>query len=153
MPKSFQKAVVNPTNKFFKKSTGEVNRFFKKGGAFQKGVGSVASGLGSVGRVVGQGVRAGNQIVGAIEKSPYGSVLAPATAVARTALGVGGMASSVGNVGKHVLKDVISGGNAGEIVNRTLQSAKQLEKQSNTINFNPLEKAKPKQAEDTVQFV
>ncbi len=135
MAKSFQKAIVNPTNKLFKKASGDVNRFFKKGGQFQKGVGSVASGLGSVGHAINQGVKVGNQIVGAIEKSPYGVALAPLTSTARTALGVASMAGKTSNDGKSVLKDVISGGNAGKIVNNTLEKAKELERDSNKIKF------------------
>lgn len=133
--KSFQKSVANPTSKLFKKAGGEFNKFFKKGGQFQQGVRSTASALGSTGRILGQGVKAGSQIVGAIESSPYGAALAPFTGVARTALGVGGMASNVGREGAHLLKDVVSGRNAGKITSNVLEKAKNLEKESNKIKF------------------
>lgn len=146
--KSFQKS-IDQTNKLFKKGSSDVNRFFKKDGQFQKVVGKTASGLGSVGKVIGQGVRTGNQILSGIESSPYGSAFAPITGVARSALGVAGMAGKTAQFGKGALRDVISGGNAGQIVNRTLQGAKQLERDSN----NALERSKPKEAQDSVQFV
>lgn len=135
MAKSFQKAIVNPTNKMFKKTSGDVNKFFKKGGQFQKGVGAVASGLGTVGRIVGQGANVGNKIVDAVSKSPYGLALAPELAVAKGALGVAKMASNTANAGSHSLKDVVSGKSAGQITGNALERAKNLEKESNSIKF------------------
>jgi len=135
MAKSFSKAIVNPTNKLFKKTSGDVNKFFRKDGQFTKGVGAVASGLGTVGRLVGQGASVGNQIVNAVSKSPYGAVLAPELAVAKGALGVAKMASNTANAGSHSLKDVVSGKSAGHIAGNVLERAKNLEKESNTIKF------------------
>lgn len=135
MAKSFQKVIVNPTNKLFKKASGDVNKFFKKGGQFQKGVGAVAGGLGTVGRIVNQGANVGGKILNAVSKSPYGAVLAPEIQVAKGVLGVARMASNTANAGAHSLKDVVSGRPAGQITGNILERAKNLEKESNTIKF------------------
>ena len=135
MAKSFQKVIVNPTNKLFKKASGGLNKFFKKGGEFQKGVGAVAGGLGTVGRLVGQGANAGNQIVNAVSKSPFGAVLAPEITAAKSVLGVARMASNTANTGSHALKDVVSGRPVGQITSNILEKAKTLEKENNGIKF------------------
>ncbi len=137
--KSFKKA-FGKVGKFFKKAGGDTQKFFKKGGQFQKGVGQVAGGLGSVSKVLRQGVNIGNKIVGAIEKSPVGSVLSPITTVARSALNVGKMASNVAGQGKQIINDARHGDFKGAV--RGITDIK-----------NSLERAKPSGADNVPQFV
>lgn len=132
---SFKKAVSRPTARFFKKATGEVGNFFKKGGQFQQGAKDVASALGKTGEYLSKGAKIGNQIVGAVEKSPFGSALSPALAVAKTGLNVLSMAGKTANAGRSVANNIVSGKSASSIVSNTLEKAKELKDESKGIKF------------------
>jgi hypothetical protein len=125
---SFKKT-MGPVTGFFKKASGDTQRFFKKGGDFQKGASAVSSGLGSASRVLGQGAKIGNQVLGAVEKSPFGGVLSPAIAAARAGVNVLSLAGKAADAGRDVSRDLTSGRSAKSIVGNTLERASALRDQ------------------------
>ena len=132
---SFKKTISQPTSRFFKKSTGEINRFFKKGGQFQQGVSDVGSALGTAGNYISKGAKIGNQVLGAVSKSPFGAVLAPEIAVASSGLNALSLAGNAAKAGQSVSKDLISGRSVGSITTNTLEKARALQKEGNAIKF------------------
>ena len=133
--KLFSKNTGSKVNQLFKKAGGDVNKFFKKDGGFQKGFLKGASAIGSAGRVLGQGVKAGQSIVNSIDSSPFGVALRPLTSAARTGLGVAGLMANASKQTNGALKDVISGRNAGKITNNILERAKTVQEEGKNIKF------------------
>lgn len=136
--KSFKKA-FGSVGKFFKKAGHDTNKFFKKGGQFQKGVGQVAGGLGSVSKVLRQGANIGNKVLGFVEKTPLGAVLAPEIQMAKQGLNYVKQGSNLAGQGKHILNDARHGDIKGVI--RGVNEAR-----------NDLERAKPAVIESPIKF-
>lgn len=132
---SFKKNIARPTERFFKKSSGAVNHFFKKGGQFQQGAHDVASAFGQAGNILSKGAKIGNQVLGAVSKSPFGAVLAPELAVAKQGLNVLSMAGKTAHAGRSVANDIVSGHSAKSIVSNSLEKAKALKDESSGIKF------------------
>lgn len=133
---SVLKKEFGKVDRFFKKNVANpTNRFFKKGGQFQQATQGLASGIAKGADLLGKGVKAGNQILGAVEKSPYGVALAPEIGVARGVLGSAGAISRIGKESSGVLKGVSSGKSVGQITSNTLEASKRMEKDANQIRL------------------
>lgn len=121
-------------SKLFNKAIGSTKKFFNKD--VKNVVNKVASGAGSVGKVLNDVSNVGNKIIGSIDNSAFGGALAPLTGVAKGVLGSVSALGSAANVGKHMLKDTTSGKSADKIVGSVLEKAKKIENTVSPISFH-----------------
>jgi hypothetical protein len=131
MVQSFKK-VTQSTNRLFKKAGGDANKFFNKSSKFIDK--KIAGGLGSVSKVIREGVNQGGKILSAVERSPYGAALAPMTTAARGALGGAGLVGSVAGQSKGLIRAAYHG-KPEQAIGNMLEKAKNIENTSKQIKF------------------
>lgn len=124
---NFFKKVGNFGNKMFKKVSSGANALFKKDGILEKGMNTVAGGLGKVADYAGKGINLASQVALAAEGSPFAAALAPMTGFMRKGINIANRAQNVAQTGSAsvagTLGDVKRGASVGQITSNVLEKA------------------------------